>query len=250
MATSNPTPAAAEASSGLDAAQNIICALYGKVRDGTISPHAAKAITADCDKITKARKLSQQRKGRRSRHIDPDIDATAIHEAGHAVLQVILQLGVRSVTIVPNSEAGILGVSATGGDYGGAAEKTGDKDDDTFNLRLYAEDAFLLRHAIADYAGVEAVQQLRPAYPSPGAGAEHDFRQADDRVKTITGDDESIDLYLKLAKRRCVLLVEHYRLEIEAVAAGLLSAGTLSGETVQAMVFASLDARRGRLMRW
>jgi hypothetical protein len=57
-------------------------------------------------------------------------------------------------------------------------------------------------------------------------------------------------LYFKLAKRRCVLLMENYRPEIEAVAASLLSAGTLSGETVRAMVFASLDARRGRQMGW
>ncbi len=73
---------------------------------------------------------------------DPDTDATAIHEAGHAVLQVVLRLGVQSVTIVPNSQAGSLGVSAHSGDYGRAAEQLGDDDDETFQLKLYAEDAF------------------------------------------------------------------------------------------------------------
>jgi hypothetical protein len=75
------------------------------------------------------------------------------------------------------------------------------------NLRLYAEDAFLLRHAIANYAGAEAVRHWKPRRKNWRDGADTDYEDAVDRINEITSDPESIDLLYKYAKRRCQLLV-------------------------------------------
>ena len=66
----------------------------------------------------------------------------------------------------------------------------------------------------------------------------------------ISDDPDSLDLYFALAKRRCKLLVEHYRPEIEAVAAALLSRDTLSETDVREIVAASTLARRAGLRSW
>jgi hypothetical protein len=178
------------------------------------------------------------------------MDSTAIHEAGHAALQIALRLGFEQVTVVPDYEDMTAGASTHGGEYGRAAQELGEEDDDTANLRFAAEDAFMLRHAIACYAGAEAVRQLRRSHPDPDAGAEDDFCSAVDYINRITDDAESIDLYFKLAKRRCAVLVEHYSPEIEALAAQLEVRKTLRAEEAIEIFFQCLRARRAGLLSW
>jgi ATP-dependent Zn protease len=178
-----------------------------------------------------------------------DREATAIHEAGHAVLLIALNLGLKSVTIVPDLDAMEAGSATHGGEWGNPARDFGEEEDDTAQLRSAAEDAFFLRHAIACYAGAEAVRQLRPDRDA-GPGADSDFQDAVDYINQIADDPDSIDLYFKLAKRRCTVLVEHYAPEIEALAAALLARETLTGDEAVEVFRESLLGRRGRRLQW
>lgn len=177
-----------------------------------------------------------------------ELNHTAIHEAGHAVLQTALGLGCERVTIV--SEKDSAGHARHGGEYGKQAQGPDEADDDVANLRLFAEDAFLLRHAIADYAGAEAVRRAIPRRKDWKAGAESDYRQAAFRIGDITTDVKSIDLLFKYAQRRCQVLVEHYLPEIKAVAPELLEAQTLTGERVREIIRRSIDKRSAGLLGW
>jgi len=70
------------------------------------------------------------------------------------------------VSIVPDEAEQTAGHAVHGGEFAEA-------DSDADNLRIYAEDAFWLRHAIACYAGAEAVRQIRPEDDADtGAGAD------------------------------------------------------------------------------
>jgi ATP-dependent Zn protease len=172
----------------------------------------------------------------------PDREHTAVHEAGHAVLQFVTGIGLKSVTIVPDFDEMTSGHALH---YG----ESPDEGSDAKALLTYAEDAYYLRHAVGYYAGAEAIRQIRPQDEAE-AGADSDMREAEDAVGRITDDPESFDLYVALAKRRCTLLVDHYRPEIEAVATTLLDRSTMSGEEVRQVVMASLTARRGGLWSW
>jgi ATP-dependent Zn protease len=195
--------------------------------------------------------MTSKRQAQRSAHevSAVDRDATAIHEAGHAVLYIALRLGIKAVTIAPDIDDMTAGTAPHGGEWGRPAQDFGEKDDDTAQLRSVAEDAFWLRHAICAYASVEAVRQLRPD-SDPEAGADSDRRLAVNTVTRITDDTESIDLYYKLAVQRCKVLVEHYAPEIEALAAELLSRETLTGDETRELFCKSLNARRAGWWEW
>jgi hypothetical protein len=175
---------------------------------------------------------------------------TAIHEAGHAVLQTVLGIGCSGVTIVPSPGEGTAGHALHGGAWGKQGDKPGDPDDDVANLRLFAEDAFLLRHAIADYAGAEAVRRAAPRLKNWKAGAENDYREATFRLNEITEDPESVDLLFKYAQRRCELLVAHYWPEIQAVARALIKLRSLPPERSLRIIQSSLHARSAPHMGW
>lgn len=153
----------------------------------------------------------------------------------------MLGLGLREVTIIPNYEEGTAGTAAHGGEWGGG-------DQDVELLHDYAEDAFWLRHAISCYAGGEAVRQF--GFADWREGTDDDWRDADDAINRITDDSASLDLWFALAKRRCELLVLHYKVEIEAVAEALKEAKTLSGEQVKAIFSQSLRPPGFRLWSW
>lgn len=165
----------------------------------------------------------------------------AIHEAGHAALHIALGLGLKEVTIVTDCTSQGSSTHRGTGDHG-------DTDDSAATLHMIAEEAFWLRHAIAYYAGAEAVRQLLPAVTDPGEGAEVDQLFAGDAVNSITDDAESIDLLFALAKRRCSILVEHYRPEIAAISTALHAYKTLSGEAARKVFMESIVKRDGRLL--
>jgi hypothetical protein len=171
-----------------------------------------------------------------------DRDVIAIHEAGHAVLQAMLGLGQLGVAIVPDDAEMDAGAARDGGGFGGDGS-------DAEMLRAYAEEAFWLRLAMALYAGAEAVRQLRPLVDGT-CGAESDARVAVEAINKITRDLASCELLFALARRRCEILVDHYRPEIEAVAAALLDRDILAGSEVDQLIRASLDARRPDRLTW
>lgn len=165
---------------------------------------------------------------------------TAIHEAGHAVLMVAMQIGIRDVSIVACGES--LGEANHTGSYGHG-------DDSAAELAEVAYDSFLIRHAIADYAGAEALRHS--GCSTWKDGAQSDFDSAVDRVNEICGDDEeSCKALFAYVKRRCAILVDHYFPEIEAVAVALVAHSSLSGENVRQIFLASTDARCARMQRW
>jgi hypothetical protein len=101
----------------------------------------------------------------------------AVHEAGHAALQIALDLDCKIVSIisVPQFGAGVVGFSIDGGLE---PKSLGEQDDATDELHMGARKAFYLRHAMAYYAGAEAVRQLIPTNPNPDAGGSGDMRRA------------------------------------------------------------------------
>jgi len=173
---------------------------------------------------------------------------TAIHEAGHCALQFALfgVEGCRGATIVPDDKAGTSG-HAVNPRMGRAAQVFREEDDYPAQLHMLAPEAFCLRRAIMCFAGAEAVRQLTRAC-DPDAGADDDRRNAASDLETLTTDVETFDLLVALAKRRCVLLVEYYRPEIEAIARALLAKRTLNGRAVHKIFEASLTRRRGLLL--
>jgi hypothetical protein len=94
------------------------------------------------------------------------------------------------------------------------------------------------------------VRRWDPTRDDWKVGADDDYRQAAYRINDITDDAESIDLLYSYARRRCVLLVEHYWPEICTLATVLLAEKKLSGEQARRIWADSLKARRGRLMSW
>jgi len=178
-----------------------------------------------------------------------DQRSTAIHEAGHGALLIALGLGLKKLTILADHDS--AGACFDGGEWGRLARRLGGEDDQIANaLRMSAEEAFFLRRAITRYAGAEAIRQLMPEHPDPDAGADNDQRWAVFAISEITDDAQSIDLFSALAKRRCVLLVEHYRPEIAAIARVLEVKKTLSGDAARKIFLSSLRKRKGCLMRF
>ena len=168
---------------------------------------------------------------------------TAIHEAGHCALLFALfgVKGCRGATIVPDYKAGTSGHAVNPGTFG-------EQDDDyVAQLRMEAPEAFYLRRAITYFAGAEAVRQLTRAR-DPDAGSDDDRLNAASDLETLTTDGQTFDLLVALAERRCVLLVEYYRPEIEAIAKALLAKHTLNGMAVHKIFTTSLTKRRGMLM--
>jgi len=159
-----------------------------------------------------------------------------VHEAGHAVLHIMLGLGCEHVTIVPDE------------DSAGATFHEGELAEESEDMRAVAEEEFLLRHAAALYAGAEAVRQLGAKHWR--VGADNDYYHATDAINRISGDPKAVDLLFKLAKRRSFLLVKHYWPEITALANQLEKARTLTGDQAREIVFDSLKQRGAGIATW
>lgn len=162
---------------------------------------------------------------------------TAIHEAGHAALLVALGFGCSLVSIVPYLSKGWDGFCAPAGPT--ATE---------LNMTV-TRDAIYLQQAMVSYAGAEAVRQLIPTDPNPGAGSSADERRAAKLIMDdIDPDLESPDLFFALARRRCALLVAHHQPEILALARALEEKLVLSGKDARKVFVKSLAKRSGKLM--
>jgi ATP-dependent Zn protease len=166
-------------------------------------------------------------------------EATAHHEAGHAVLAVYLNLGFEHVTIEANE----------GEDASGITMQLDEWHENTQEMRLHAEEAFWQRRATMLYAGVEAHRRFAPSADCE-AGAGSDYRSAADAIERITADAKSQDALHSYTRRRAQLLVEHYWPEIKALAGALLKDRSLNSEQIREILRASLMARKARLLSW
>jgi len=166
-----------------------------------------------------------------------EINSTAIHEAGHAVLQLAFGLDLVAVSIIPDPRKRTAGYVL------------GKKEVATDDLEMVGRQALVLRQAMVYYAGAEAVRQLIPTDPNPDAGATPDNRRASELlIHEIGGNAEYVDFLFSLARRRCALLVAHHQPEIRALAAALEEKLILSGEVARKVFLQSLAKRSGRLM--
>ena len=162
---------------------------------------------------------------------------TAIHEAGHAALLVALGFGCSLVSIVPYLSKGWDGFCAPAGPTV------------TELSTMVTREACYLQQAMVSYAGAEAVRQLIPTDPNPGAGSGTDERDAAKLIMDdIDPDLESPDLFFALARRRCALLVAHHQPEILALARALEEKWVLSGKYAHKVFMTSLAKRSGNLM--
>ena len=178
-----------------------------------------------------------------------EIHRIAIHEAGHAVLQIALDLDCKAVSICPIPREGIAGFTVDGSSEPPPVLADKDKDAATAQRTIAERGAYYLRRAMVSYAGAEAVRQLIPADPDPDAGASADGRHATEHItQHIGSSNESTELLFSLAKRRCALLVTHHQAEIEALAGALEAKLILSGRAARKAFMRSLAERSGRLM--
>jgi hypothetical protein len=162
---------------------------------------------------------------------------TAIHEAGHAVVLIALGLVFSAVSIIPDVRDGTLGRVYLV------------QHDRTTDLHTLPREEVYLRYSMVYYAGAEAVRQLLPTHPNPDAGASTDNRLAANLIRSSAGGDaKSADLLFSLAKRRCALLVDHYKPEIQALAGALEAELILSAKAARKVFMRSLTRRAGRLL--
>jgi hypothetical protein len=162
---------------------------------------------------------------------------TAIHEAGHAVVLIALGLVFSVVSIIPDVRGGTLGQVYLV------------QHDRTFDPHNLPREEVYLRYSMAYYAGAEAIRQLLPTHPNPEAGASADYRQAASLIRySIGGDAKSVDFLVSLAKRRCALVVDHYKPEIQALAGALEAQLILSTKAARKIFRRSLTRRAGRIL--
>jgi hypothetical protein len=169
----------------------------------------------------------------------------AVHEAGHAVLQIALGLDCHLVSICPVPSEGLAGFTLSRGVPTQASRETADA-----SAAQSAEHrALYLRDAMVSYAGAEAVRQLIPTDPDPDQGASCDEEDAAKTIAEAIGSgDVSARLLFALARRRCAVLVTHYEPEIRAIAGQLEAKHVLFGRSVRKVFRRSLKARSGRLL--
>ena len=126
---------------------------------------------------------------RRQRRAGPH-EATAYHEAGHAVADLMLGNGLRRVTVVPDDDAGSAG-TCSAGEFSRKSDHSPELDTGTRN-RLRME-----RRVIAVLAGEEAQRQFSPRSVR-GRHGDEDRRAAVNLISYFTSSDEELSAYLNL----------------------------------------------------
>ena len=152
------------------------------------------------------------------------LERTAYHEAGHAVLAHYLCTGLKSVSIASDHDSAghTLGVN--------------ESDPDVENLYLTAEDAFWQRKATGLYAGAEAVRHKWPNSRWK-LGAGNDYHWAAIALEKITNDAQALRALHAYASRTARLEVAHYWPAIERVAGALIERTTLTDDEVRTEIY-------------
>lgn len=169
------------------------------------------------------------------RQFTSQLEKTAYHEAGHAVLAHYLCTGLKSVSIKPDH------------DSTGHVLSVNEFDPDVEDLYLAAEDAFWQRKAIGLYAGAEAVRHKWPRSRWK-LGAGDDYHWAAIALEKITNDAQCLRALHAYALRAARLHVAHRWPEIERVALILMKEGRLSADEVKATIQESIS-RQSKAIR-
>lgn len=155
-------------------------------------------------------------------------EATAYHEAGHAVAAVVLKVGIgrRGASIIPGeSYAGVVHVRKG---FRGSPEL-----DNSGAMRLGAE-----RRAITCFAGEAAQRKFRPSSVRSYHG-QMDRHKAVDLMSYFVGSARELDAYLKLLKIRADQFVacDPWWTAIKAVAKALMDRDRLSADEVREITY-------------
>ena len=166
-----------------------------------------------------------------------ELQATAHHEAGHAVAAWRLGLGFRKVTIM-------LGKNSLGHMLHARSPKW-------FNPELDSSDRTRLRierHIIISLAGQIAEGRFRGR--PPRSGMESDNRNAVDMATHFCGPRKTTEAYLHYCFLSSSDLVTSNWRRIEAVVAELLKLGTLNYEQTLELVFPGANALRRSMEKY
>jgi hypothetical protein len=159
-----------------------------------------------------------------------EVEATAWHEAGHAVAAVFLPTvpKVRRVTIVPDEKAGSLGHTLhwyteafwRNLDEGGWSPRT--------QVRMHEEIIMLLAGGFAE---------KRKTGRANHVGARSDYAKAADLVLGASADERTAHAMLRWLRCTAESLVEVHWKQIGAVAAALLREKTINGARLREIMF-------------
>jgi ATP-dependent Zn protease len=152
-------------------------------------------------------------------------EATAYHEAGHAVAQYYLRLPIRKVTIVSDKEKGTLG----------HCESKGPLYLKGIDLDISpAKQDRIFRKIQALLAGNVAQQRFNKRSVRKWH-ASSDYRKAVDLAIRVT-DTDGVRLLLGWLRHGTECLVQTRWREIEAIAAALLERKTLTGDEIREII--------------
>jgi hypothetical protein len=166
--------------------------------------------------------MAKTRRVRRS----STLEATAYHEAGHAVISIVLLCGVRRLSIIPNDDDGSFGRCT----HNPLAEEVQQDCDTTESRRDIIEARVMVL-----YAGFHAEARFvgRHNY----VGAREDMKNASDLLSFLAGEEEELEKYLdwlSVRSKNLVLRPENWR-AIRYVARELIARRELSGEEVRCL---------------
>jgi ATP-dependent Zn protease len=165
-------------------------------------------------------------KPRRRKH-----ESTAYHQAGHAVVAVVLglKIGRRGVTIVPDNGRGTLG-------YANITVQLRERPDGATSARTRARiEAWAVAHLAGDVAERKFNGRRR-------LGGHSDLLRAFDLLEYISTSVEQFDARLRVAYVGARDLIEDNWPSVQAVAEELLSKKTLSADEVVCLVLPRLSA--------
>ena len=166
---------------------------------------------------------------------------TAIHEAGHAVVGLRLDMKLRrkAVTIVPDVKRETLGCTHVHWMFNRAVllDAIGDSDRNYPKYFLRA-----IRYAITVYAGGLAVEEYL-SIEKPLVGCGQDYRNADDILSRFEGG-ESLQALLDYVaiKARELLKNRLIRMQVHALADALIERRQLTGDDVNEVLNDVIDA--------
>jgi ATP-dependent Zn protease len=166
-------------------------------------------------------------------------EATAHHEAGHAILSIVLKRPLVRVSIRPDAETFRFGICQ--GRPCVPAWLDWEAEDQTPRARRWFE-----RELVVLYAGqVAEAKFLGRAHAPHGAG--HDDGTAADFALKFCGqseDEASAFLGWMYARARTLVNVEHHWHGVRRLAEALLEREELSGRSIRKVWHASLDESR------
>jgi len=169
-------------------------------------------------------------------NITKALQKTAYHEAGHAVTQWALDLGIKEVTIVPSEEKGEAGYSIHKSEFNESCMDLG-------------EETVHQRWAVVRLAGHWAQVKWDPEIGDEGCG--DDYRYAADHIEQLcySKEDEENHAWWLVLKYRTKALIINYWPEIEAFATQLLQRGTIIEDEAEKIIRECLNARKGQKLQ-